>query len=352
MTASGPFAMGPTLAGTSARRTAPRSNFAPIVPQGPGGTAHLGAGLTLTTAPSLKRERGREPAPADDDVEAYSDPDEGVEIVDMDHIKQMDWMAPESLGKEKEGGKRKKGLKVKEDPDKQEDRKGKGVAKEEAIEVDITPEPQEEVNLANAVDLSDSEEEEELEDIIDDFAFANEAEEDTNIRQERLYFFQFPSPFPTFISNAPPPADPEPPLLDKADDNSKKVTFAQDTKPPAPVPGAVPPVGATNAQTKVEKEEPKIDGIIGQLEIYESGAVKMRLGNGIVMDVTAATQPSFLQQAIYLDNENKRLCVLGEVNRRFAVSPNVDTLLSALELAENPAESLEFGEGLITMDTS
>lgn len=126
MTASGPFAMGPTLAGTSARRTAPRSNFAPIVPQGPGGTAHLGAGLTLTTAPSLKRERGREPAPADDDVEAYSDPDEGVEIVDMDHIKQMDWMAPESLGKEKEGGKRKKGLKVKEDPDKQEDRKGKG----------------------------------------------------------------------------------------------------------------------------------------------------------------------------------------------------------------------------------
>lgn len=44
-------------------------------------------------------------------------------------------------------------------------------------------------------------------------------------------------------------------------------------------------MGATNAQTKVEKEEPKIDGIIGQLEIYESGAVKMRLGNGIVMDV-------------------------------------------------------------------
>lgn len=43
--------------------------------------------------------------------------------------------------------------------------------------MDITPEPQEEVNLANAVDLSDSEEEEELEDIIDDFAFANEAEE-------------------------------------------------------------------------------------------------------------------------------------------------------------------------------
>lgn len=93
--------MGPTLAGTSARRTAPRSNFTPIVPQGPGGPK-LGAGLTQTTAPTLKREKGEKEKKADDDDhEVYSDPDEGVEIVDMDDIKKMDWMAPESLGKEK-----------------------------------------------------------------------------------------------------------------------------------------------------------------------------------------------------------------------------------------------------------
>ncbi len=28
-----------------------------------------------------------------------------------------------------------------------------------------------------------------------------------------------------------------------------------------------------------------MDGIIGQLEVYKSGAVKMRIGNGIVYDV-------------------------------------------------------------------
>lgn len=34
-----------------------------------------------------------------------------------------------------------------------------------------------------------------------------------------------------------------------------------------------------------EEEEVKVDGIVGQLEVYQSGAVKMRFGNGIVYDV-------------------------------------------------------------------
>ena len=34
------------------------------------------------------------------------------------------------------------------------------------------------------------------------------------------------------------------------------------------------------------------------------------------------------------NNGNKRICVLREVNRRFNVSPNVDTLLEALERAD------------------
>ena len=79
----------------------------------------------------------------------------------------------------------------------------------------------------------------------------------------------------------------------------------------------------------------------------------MRLANGIVMDVTAATQPSFLQHAVYLDSTNKQLCVLGEVNRRFVVSPDIDALLSAMELEDNPLPpAFELGEGLLTMDTT
>ena len=50
-------------------------------------------------------EREREAEMARREEEEYSDPDEGVEIVDMENVRQMDWMAPESLRKEKEGGK-------------------------------------------------------------------------------------------------------------------------------------------------------------------------------------------------------------------------------------------------------
>ena len=44
----------------------------------------------------------------EDEAEAYSDPDEGVEIVDMENVRTMDWMAPESLRKEKNPSKKKK----------------------------------------------------------------------------------------------------------------------------------------------------------------------------------------------------------------------------------------------------
>ena len=47
----------------------------------------------------------------------------------------------------------------------------------DAMDVDRESTPEEEVNMANAVDLSESESEEELEDIIDDFALAQEQED-------------------------------------------------------------------------------------------------------------------------------------------------------------------------------
>ncbi|KAI1796644.1 RNA polymerase III RPC4-domain-containing protein [Ganoderma leucocontextum] len=357
MTASGPFAMGPALAGPSARRAAPRSNFAPVGPPGATGSAKLGAGLTQTTAPSLKKENERErdaetgatrmKKEEEEEEEAYSDPDEGVEIVDMENVRQMDWMAPESLRKEREAGKKKgKG--------KKEGVKMEHTGVGEAMDVDREGTPEEEVNMANAVDLSESESEEELEDIIDDFAQTQEQEEDADTRQERLYFFQFPEPFPVF---QPPHAQQTADVKGKGkaepgtgEDSTKKVTFAEDTKPPAL--GAAGANGPATADKDQADESPTVDGVIGQLEIYESGTVKMRMRNGIVMDVTAATQPTFLQHAIYLDSTNKRLCVLGEVNRRFVVTPDLDALLSAMELADNPPPAFELGEGLLTMDTT
>lgn len=68
----------------------------------------------------MKKERGEKLVQVEDDAEVYSDPDEGVEIVDMENVRTMDWMAPESLRREREGDKKKKkAAKVKEDEERQ-----------------------------------------------------------------------------------------------------------------------------------------------------------------------------------------------------------------------------------------
>jgi DNA-directed RNA polymerase III subunit RPC4 len=167
MTASGPFAMGPSLAGSSGRRFTPRSNFVAATPAGP--SEHLGAGLTKTTAPSLKKEKEEniltsENAHANEDAEVYSEPDDGVEIIDMDNVRTMDWMAPETLQRGLDTKKRKKDVKLK----KEETSPKKNLSS--LPDMDHQHTVGEDINLANAVDLSESEEEEELEDIIDDFS--------------------------------------------------------------------------------------------------------------------------------------------------------------------------------------
>ncbi|KAJ7634160.1 RNA polymerase III RPC4-domain-containing protein [Mycena polygramma] len=309
MTASGPFAMGPAMSGNNARRSVPRSNFA--IPNPSVDRSSLGAGLSQ-------------------EEEVYSEPDEGVEIVDMEDVRQMDWMAPESLRKERRHAKKVK----KEEPTEHETE----AAAVEEVEVDA----------ANALDLSESEEEEEFEDLIEHFARQENINEDPTMREERLYFFQFPSPFPTFSPPAVAVPDDIPEVVDTG---VKKVSFADDVKAgslPGSARGSMAPP-ETPVVDKVE-ENPVIDGLIGTLEVYRSGAVKMRLQNGMLLDVTAATQPSFLQHAVCLDFAEKRLTVLGEVNKRFVVSPDIDTLLTAMEVSERSAARVKAEDA--KMDTT
>jgi DNA-directed RNA polymerase III subunit RPC4 len=189
------------------------------------------------------------------------------------------------------------------------------------------------------------------------------------LRQERLYFFQFPTPFPTFVSPTSTHSEPSE-TINAPKSEAKRVSFSADTKPPAPVP--VP--------EDVDKEKPPahVDGIIGNLEIYQSGSVKMRLANDILLDVshafgtqrrrflffsfsltrpaqvTAATQPSFLQQAVHVDRSTKDLRVLGEISRRFVVTPDIDSLLVAVAQADETAAAATKPEidGLLSMDTT
>jgi len=259
----------------------------------------------------------------------------------MKNVHTMDWMAPESL-KCESARERSKKRAAKAKKDEEDEEKALKVKQGPIVTEGPPADDVGDINLANALDLSESEEEEVMEDIIDDFARDSE---DQGLQQERLYFFQFPSPFPTFVSKSLEPLAPS----DTPGETShvsepqvKRVSFSADTKPPASVP------------EDVDKDQPPphVDGVIGQLEVYKSGAVKMRLANGILLDVTAATQSSFLQQAVHVDRANKSLRVLGEVGRRFVVTPDIDSLLEAMTQADEAAIAKIEADGLLPMDTT
>ena len=189
MTASGPFAMGPALAGTSARRSAPRSNFTHVVSQGPAKGSALGANLSNSAAPTLKKDKQREnrlvntvqtPKNESDD-EVYSEPDEGVEIIDMENVRQLDWMAPETLQRERRDRRKRKGVKTEiEELALPSGSKDQGSLPSSHLfnRINSFLGPfAENMDPSNALDLSESEEEEDLEDLVEDFAIQTDVVE-------------------------------------------------------------------------------------------------------------------------------------------------------------------------------
>ena len=81
---------------------------------------------------------------------------------------------------------------------------------------------------------------------------------------------------------------------------------------------------------------------------------KKLICNLCIIQVTGSTQPSFLQHVMYVDQENKRLCVLGEVYRRFSVAPDVDALLETLDSASKQQAVGDLGDldEMVVMDTT
>jgi len=100
MTASGPFALGPT----AMSRTQPTHPAVPA-PRASGSATKVDKGKAKEV--EVKREREKEER-GEDEKEVYSDPEEGVEIVDMGDVKHLDWMAPDSLPRNQTARKRQK----------------------------------------------------------------------------------------------------------------------------------------------------------------------------------------------------------------------------------------------------
>lgn len=112
MTASGPFALGPAamtrgLTRPTGRQTAQPFGGAPGSSL-TGSSAPFGSSSSSANRVPVKQEENAKVKVMDGDEDMYSDPEDGVEIIDLDYVRNLDFMAPESLKRERQSKRVKK----------------------------------------------------------------------------------------------------------------------------------------------------------------------------------------------------------------------------------------------------
>ncbi|WFD34969.1 hypothetical protein MCUN1_001815 [Malassezia cuniculi] len=237
MTATGPFALGPTEAPSSSRsRTAiPRPVSVGIAP------AASSSGTSMMSA----------------HVDSALD-DDGVRYIDMRRVQDLDAMAPQSLLEPPEG------------------RIKKEVKKEGA-------------NTSQALDLSESETEEDEADIAERFSATLES----NGSDQSVFLFQFPQVFPQFSAT---PVDLQAKEPKEEDEEMPEAKYgagaAQQPLPTPPAPAPAP------------------EGQIGRLDIYRNGRAVLMIGD-VPFELNDGCETSFLQQLMLLDpgrQEAQKVC--------------------------------------------
>jgi DNA-directed RNA polymerase III subunit RPC4 len=328
MTASGPFSLG-----TGATRTRDAGKTRAISVRGD--VNQRSSLIAVKNESSSSRSDYREPDKADRrEREEYSDQEDDIQIVDMGDVGNMDILAPTALprmkGKAEKKGKRGGAVRVKRDISATREN---GVDIEDGgIELE-TVEKDEPTKNADALDLSASEDEEIMDDLLDDFV----GDDEDNDPENRLYLFQFPPLFPTFTLPSEAAAPPAATIVRK-----RSVAFAEDTvggggatgasKDPEIKEEAVPQDAAAE-RTASSKQRPP-EGQIGRLDVFRDGRVQFRF-NDIVMEVTGGSQSSFLQQVMILNGEEKKATTLGELHRKFVVAPEIESMLNDVDIASH-----------------
>ncbi|KAF5183032.1 Dna-directed rna polymerase iii subunit rpc4 protein, partial [Thalictrum thalictroides] len=70
-------------------------------------------------------------------------------------------------------------------------------------------------------------------------------------------------------------------------------------------------------------------GFMGKMLVYKSGAVKLKLGDTIY-DISPGSDCIFDQDVLAVNTAEKHCCIVGELNKRAIVTPDVDSLLQAV----------------------
>ncbi|KAI3831918.1 hypothetical protein MKX03_022290 [Papaver bracteatum] len=87
------------------------------------------------------------------------------------------------------------------------------------------------------------------------------------------------------------------------------------------------PVGRPGRGCSLEELPP---GFVGKLLVYKSGKVKMRVGDTLY-DVSPGSHFSFVNEVVAVNTDKKQCWSVGELTTRAIVTPDVDSLLSAID---------------------
>lgn len=80
-----------------------------------------------------------------------------------------------------------------------------------------------------------------------------------------------------------------------------------------------------DSRKKIGLEElPK--GYMGKMLVYESGIVKLKLGD-ILYDVSPGSECTFVQNVVAINTSDRHCCELGALTKRAVVSPDIDSML-------------------------
>ncbi|XP_021912397.1 uncharacterized protein LOC110826110 isoform X1 [Carica papaya] len=71
-------------------------------------------------------------------------------------------------------------------------------------------------------------------------------------------------------------------------------------------------------------------GLMGKMLVYKSGAVKLKLGDTLY-DVNPGLNCVFAQDVATINTTEKHCCVVGELNNRAIVTPDIDSVLNSTE---------------------
>nr|DAD46513.1 TPA_asm: hypothetical protein HUJ06_016450 [Nelumbo nucifera] len=86
--------------------------------------------------------------------------------------------------------------------------------------------------------------------------------------------------------------------------------------------------GGVSSEKPCKLEELPV-GFMGKMLVYESGAIKLKLGDTLY-DVSSGMNCVFAQDVVAINTEEKHCCILGELNKRAVITPNIDSILNSM----------------------